>query len=247
MIDYVIMSKSLVKDVEEIIIDEEGTHRIKSDTVHSDHNTILIKMNIRPPTVITTETRWNTANKEGWKKYNANMRNKHINTYDDLEKHLNHAMKESIGKKTIRKGQRQYKASEEVKEKKNKRKEAKKKYNQAVKNKDPKTREILKEYRETRRELRETIHEQEKKNTRKKLNDLIRKGATRAQDFWRERNKINRKDDCNYDTKDDNGNVITNPEKVKEHVATYSENLYQAREGTPEYQEWTKIIHTKQS
>ena len=37
------------------------------------------------------------------------------------------------------------------------------------------------------------------------------------------------------------------PWEKKEHIAEYFENLYQARPGTPEYENWTKYIETLQS
>ncbi len=48
--------------------------------------------------------------------------------------------------------------------------------------------------------------------------------------------------DATYDIKDENGNIIEDSEKAKEHIANYYEELYQARPGTQEYAQWTKII-----
>ena len=38
-----------------------------------------------------------------------------------------------------------------------------------------------------------------------------------------------------YDTIDETGNTLINPVSSKEHIATYFENLYQAREANPLY------------
>ena len=47
-----------------------------------------------------------------------------------------------------------------------------------------------------------------------------------------------------YDTLDEEGISIENPDKAKEHIAEYFENLYQARPGKPEYEAWTdKIVN----
>ena len=38
------------------------------------------------------------------------------------------------------------------------------------------------------------------------------------------------------------GTTLTDPQKTKEHIADYFEDLYQARPGTPEYETWTNHI-----
>ena len=48
-----------------------------------------------------------------------------------------------------------------------------------------------------------------------------------------------------YDTITEEGTNLTNPEEAKEYIAQYYEQLYQAREGTIEYQEWTEEIKNK--
>ena len=48
-----------------------------------------------------------------------------------------------------------------------------------------------------------------------------------------------------YDTITEEGTKLTNPEEAKEYIAQYYEQLYQAREGTIEYQEWTEEIKNK--
>ena len=43
----------------------------------------------------------------------------------------------------------------------------------------------------------------------------------------------------------DQGEEIKDPETAKEHIATYYENLYQARPGDPQYEHHTKTIIDK--
>ena len=45
-----------------------------------------------------------------------------------------------------------------------------------------------------------------------------------------------------HDTVEENGNCITNPDEAKEHIASYFEKLYQAREAGEEGREWTAEI-----
>ena len=40
-----------------------------------------------------------------------------------------------------------------------------------------------------------------------------------------------------YETRDEEGKTIENPEMVKEHIADYFENLYQATEGEKSHEE----------
>ena len=78
------------------------------------------------------------------------------------------------------------------------------------------------------------------------VNTLIREGGVNSQLFWTMRKRIITKDsDATYDTKDENGNKIEDPEEAKEHIANYYENLYQARQGDPNYDNWTEIIKNK--
>ena len=53
--------------------------------------------------------------------------------------------------------------------------------------------------------------------------------------------------DANYDIKDEDGTTITDESEAKEHIAQYYEELYQARPGTSEYQQWTEIIQNEQT
>ena len=60
--------------------------------------------------------------------------------------------------------------------------------------------------------------------------------------FWATRRKILGHPKDGYDIFDEDNEPITSPTLVNTHVASYYENLYQAREGESQYQEWTKQI-----
>ena len=74
------------------------------------------------------------------------------------------------------------------------------------------------------------------------LERLIRQGGANSQMFWKLRKQIIKKDEHNYDTIDEEGNIIEDANQAKDHIANYFESLYQAREGTPEYEQWTRKI-----
>ena len=97
-----------------------------------------------------------------------------------------------------------------------------------------------------KKQLRIQLEQGERTRRYKIANKLIREGGTRSDLFWKMRRKIIKNDsDANYDIKDEDGNVIENEEEAKEHIADYYEELYQARPGTQEYEQWTKIIQDK--
>ena len=54
---------------------------------------------------------------------------------------------------------------------------------------------------------------------------------------------MNHNNHDDYDTIDENGNPIKDPDTAKDHIADYFENLYQAREGEEIYEQWTNHIN----
>ena len=154
------------------------------------------------------------------------------------------SLRENIGQITIKNSHKN--ESKEAKEKRAKKKEAEKKFNQACKVKDPNIEAIKEEYISIQKQLRKQLEQDERTRRYKIANKLIREGGTRSDLFWKMRRKIIKNDsDANYDIKDEDGNVLENEEEAKEHIANYYEELYQARPGTQEYEQWTKIVQDK--
>ena len=60
--------------------------------------------------------------------------------------------------------------------------------------------------------------------------------------IWETRKRATGCNGLEYDTINEEGRRITDPQETKHHIADYFEDLYQAREGTEEYNEWTKEI-----
>ena len=98
VIDYILVDKRLEKNVEEIIVDEIGTHKLKGNN-ESDHNTILMTINIKTTKDPKKLKRWKKGNPQQWKKYNeilSKLNEKHANPdYTTLEKYINMALEES--------------------------------------------------------------------------------------------------------------------------------------------------------
>ena len=82
--------------------------------------------------------------------------------------------------------------------------------------------------------------------TNKQAAKLSSEGRTNSVNFWKLKNQIeNQKQNDPYDTITKDGRKITNPQETKDYIAGYYEQLYQAREGTQEYEKWTNHIkHT---
>ena len=92
--------------------------------------------------------------------------------------------------------------------------------------------------------IRQKIEEAE----REEIRTITRKNYKRRRhktkkNFWKAKHKAKGKNnDSAYPTITENGDIIENKEKPKQHIAEVFENLYQAREGRPEYTNWTEEI-----
>ena len=75
IINYIIVSNNMLNRIEEMIVDEKGTYRIKkrSDT---DHNTILTTIKIKNVKEGKTIKRWKLDSKAGWKQFNQKIQEK---------------------------------------------------------------------------------------------------------------------------------------------------------------------------
>ena len=75
---------------------------------------------------------------------------------------------------------------------------------------------------------------------------IIEKGGAGSDHFWKIRKKIlSQGKNETYDLITEEGEHVTDHAKSKEYIANFYENLYKAREGTPEYKEWTDHITNK--
>ena len=69
MIDYIMMSAPITKNISSTMIDEEGAHRVKSKK-KSDHNTILVNLKINDTRKPEFIEKWKLDNKDGWAQFN---------------------------------------------------------------------------------------------------------------------------------------------------------------------------------
>ena len=92
---------------------------------------------------------------------------------------------------------------------------------------------------ETARENRGRRKNENQTNHEKKIEE----GGTKSNTFWKMRRKAaGRKGSSNYLIITEEGQVLEDPEEAKRYIADYYKNLYQAREGKPEYAKLTQEI-----
>ena len=76
------------------------------------------------------------------------------------------------------------------------------------------------------------------------MNKLIEEGGANS-NSWKIRKRLLRKKDEKYDLIEETGRKVVNAKDADEYIANYFEDLYQAREGESEQEEWTTMIENK--
>ena len=97
-------------------------------------------------------------------------------------------------------------------------------------------------YIQAQKKTREQIETYEAKKTEERVEAIVRKARVDPNTIWQARKRARPKGEIEYDTITEEGKTILEPEKALEHIANYFENLYQARPGTPEYEDYTQEI-----
>ena len=167
--------------MEETIIDEEGTHRIRG-TNDSDHNTILTTLNINIIHKPEKRTTWKKGTPEQWTHFNNIIKEtenkKDLTNYNELEKTIGEALKEAIGTQTISNTKKKNKESATTKHLREIRNKLKKQYKQTTMNNENNKHEILQQYIQSQKALKEQIEKDLKEATQKIANKLIKEGGT---------------------------------------------------------------------
>ena len=248
IIDYILTSQTLKEKVQETIVDEQGTHRIKGRK-ESDHNIILITITTKTEEKKQIIKRWKLDNEEGWKKYNEEIQ-KQTSTnppenYQELKNTITRIMRETVGETKITTNKNKKKENEEVKRLREEKKEAKKAFQYSCKNNTNNKIETKTRYIESQKALRDAIERANNEETKKKMEELAQEGGTNSTRFWKMKQTMEKKKDREpYDTITEDGRKLQDPTEAMNHIADYYEDLYQAREGTPQYENWTQHIRT---
>jgi len=251
VIDYILMTKKIADTATDTEVDEVGLLRIKG-TKESDHNTITTKVKTKWENKVEKRRVWNIRNKEGWLQYNKEIK-KAAETlpnddYDNMEKIVNTALHNSIGKVTITTGRHRNHDTKKIREMRRNKKSAKKEIKEHRRKNDKPRMEKAKEKHNTiRAGLAKEIEQNNKKKTVaqiKRITDIKDEGK-RRNEIWAIRKKLSKKVETNQYLITEDGRKITGEQETKENVADFYENLFQAREGKEEYKNWTRIIELK--
>ena len=251
VIDYILTTEQIARNTQSVIVDEEGNLRIKGKN-ETDHNTIIMSIRINDPRKPTFREKWNLKNKEGWTKFNKeiteayNNNNIKINKYQEAEKEIKKILKKTIGTKKIRSDKTRRVTNQDIKEARKIMKNHKKEFQKACKTGTTEDKITTKKtYMASQVKLRSEINKAESALIEERLKKLHEKAIINPNTIWEARKKAKGCRELDYNTYSEEGTLIEDPEKTKDHIANYFEQLYQAREGTAPYAEWTNKIKTQ--
>ena len=218
-----------------IVIDETGELRVKGNN-ESDHNTMILTTKINMPRKPTFIEPWKVNNEEGWKKFNDEMgkitetKPEITNNYPELEKTITRVLMNTIGKQKIRTDKPGKTKNVNTKLGKQQRKAARKEFQNACTSGN-------------KNEIQRTkTNYLEMKATERKLEEIARKAKIQPNTIWQIRKKAKPNNELSYNTITKDNRILTDPQETKDHIATYFEELDQARPGTAEYTNWTNAI-----
>ena len=248
VIDYIITTETIERNTTSLIIDKEGTLRIK-EKKESDHNTILMAIKVNNPRKREYITKWKLENKEGWNQFNKKIKEENNQSelskrdYEDTERTIIKTMEETVGRQKTRVDKPPIPKSDEIKTAKNARKIAKKEFQGACRSGTQQEKEKTKiAYMGTQEIVRSLIEQHMEKQTEKRIKKLTEKAKIDPNIIWQARKKAQATNSMEYNTITEDNITLTEPEETLEYVAEYFQNLYQAREGEPEYHKSTEEI-----
>ena len=188
-------------------------------------------------------------NEDGWRRFNEETRSIQNNKPETLKKTAVNSRKRSqrpyrtqlLNK--IRTDEPHKPKNDEIKQAKIKRKTAHKDFREAcIRANKEEIQKTKTRYLETQDNYRRALEEQEMKTIGKRLQDIAKKAKLQPNAIWEIRKKAKPKYELEYNTITEDGRIITDPQETKDHIANYFEELYQARPGTPAYDQWTTEI-----
>ena len=245
IIDYILVDSKTAVEVEEIIVDEIGTHRLRGKR-ESDHNTLLMTLKQKIQPIIEKKKSLKKGTPEQWDQYNKliqqQYKNKDPTNYNKLNEMIQKTLEETIGTKTIIIGSHKTKEPPKTKQLREIRKNKKKIFQMEILKNGKNKETTLKEYVNSQKELKEAIYLDKITRIEETTNKLIKEGGTKSNLFWKLRKQAIGKKNDTYETISEEGVKIENPEAAKDHIANFYENLYQAREGKESHKLWTETI-----
>ncbi len=252
IIDYILMTEKLTTKRGVTIIDETGQLRIKGKN-ETDHNTITTSIKINDRRTPKYIERWKTGTNEQWAEYNKRigeyMKSADLSStnYSKNEEEIRKILKQTIGKTKIRTDKPNKRTTKTTKAIGKMKKQKKKEFHEECKKTEEPNNKLQKknEYIKLQKELRQAIEEEEKIRTEENMKKLAHNATINKNTIWQIRKRTKMNNQLDYNTITEEGTTLEDPTETKEYIRKWYEELYQARPGTPEYQEWTEKIENK--
>ena len=149
-----------------------------------------------------------------------------------------------MGSITSKTNQKHKITNPQIKQAKLENKKHKRNFNEACREKSENIIQLKTTYMNSQKNIRALIEEQHRANMRQRINKIITEGGANSNTFWKLRKKLmnhNKKDE--YTTITEEGETLNDPQRAKEYIANYFENLYQARDGETSHAQWTEHIN----
>ena len=241
-IDFVAVSENVGTWIQAMTIDEEGVAKIKGKKSPSDHNTIIIDLDIKniDKTQVIKKNPWNIrANDQKWDEFKSEMQKKTLKTGEMLnhtEKAIDEKYKfwmkgieqsawKTIGKTTF-KEQEKEKFSEEVNKRKQKAPLKNQIQNQPI---TEERKKLIEQYNNLQEEIKQMIIAERTEKIRQKFLKISQDRSRTS--FWKEKRAASRNPALEaIIIKDEKGNRIYGPQQTKKETAKYYRNLYKKKE-----------------
>ena len=245
-IDFILTSQTAAIWVKEMIIDEEGTLKVKGKTA-SDHNTITVKIEIKNIDQVKSIKRvnWNLkASPLKWNLFKAELRRRNLKAaaimfnleksfqlrYKEWYREIENAAMKSIGKTTTKeqKGKEQF--SDTVKKLREKKKQVK---DELKKTNDIEIRKKLTFQCKIKQEqIRNQILLERKEKVARKFQKIASDRSKSL--FWREKRKMSRNSTLEWMvTKNEEGKRLYGPQENINNALTYFKKLFKKKEMRP--------------
>ena len=235
-IDFIVTDQTMEHWVQSMQIDEEGLLKISGKNC-TDHNTIVLDMTIpniekmvTPPIIQwrlkAPQAKWEqfryelqrgiTEVKDIFKKDDISLETK----YSKWVKKIESAARASIGKTTLKQNPKES-FSKEVVEMRRKKRQLKNKIKVTTTDKEI----LIPQLKKVQGELSAKILLERTQKINDKLKYMLKDRSKVS--FWKERKRVQKSplNEC-FTIKDTTGKRIYNPDKIKETMAAYYENLY---------------------
>ena len=255
VLDYIIVTKQLYEDVLTMKIFEKGEHKVKGQ-IPSDHNTILLKLNVPLKLAKPTKTKiWKTKG-DKWPMYRSALEIQMSNKLQEFKSANSIQMKyelfvetvldiakQTIGEKSV---PTEY-TNSILKAARSDRKLSKAKYENALKTKGRLNAEIeFQEYLQKQLKVKEIVENQVRDKIENTFNQLTLDSGINENTLWKLRKSLNRnKQECLFAVKNTTGNRIYDEINTKKVVTSCYEKLYTQHEPEPDVIQWINHVNNQ--